>query len=225
MKGVIFCILLLLLIVPVWQWGAEIVQPRNLFTYQLPPGQWYYLLSKLLAQYAYAFLTAQVILGSSLVVFGNRTWLTVKLHRGIGICVLIAVFLHVGFFAYAVWLRSDHFPTALFTLRFDQGYYNFFISIGVIAAGLLIVAAVLGGARTSIPGFLFNYGHRIVWPAWLGAVWHSFAIGTETKGGVIWSLFYVLGVLLVSLLVFYRFFKWVQYRLAESSCADVPVRK
>ena len=207
MKWIIFFILLLLLSIPAWQWGTDIVLPRNLYEYQLPPGQWYYLLSKLFAQYAYVFLTAQVILGSALAVFNNKSWLTVNLHRGIGICTLSTLFLHVGFFAYAVWLRSDHFPSMLFTLRFDQGYYNFFISIGVIAAGLLIIIAILGLARNSIPSYLFHYGHRLAWPAWLGGIWHSFAIGTETKGGIIWSLFYVMGVLLVGLVVIYRVFK------------------
>lgn len=213
MKRLPILIMCLALVIPVAQWLISVSDPVLLQS-QLPPGQWLYLFSKLLAQYAFLLLTIQLGLGLSLANRSNQlSTSNVNFHRYIGLSVLFAVLSHACLFIGGVWLRSGHFPLAVITLQFDHGYYNSFVSIGVIAACLLICVTILGAARKRIPK-LFRYLHRLAWLVWGLGFWHSMAIGTEINSRVVWSWFYSLAAVLVAIFFIYRIFRVIQNRIA-----------
>ena len=216
MKRVSVVLIWLVLAIPVVQWLISLSDPILLES-QLPPGQWLYLLSKLVAQYAFLLLTIQLGLGLSLV--SNRTQTSsdyIVLHRNIGLSVLFAVLSHACLFIGGVWLRSGHFPLAVITIQFDQGYYNTFVSVGVIAACLLICVTILGVARKRIPR-LFRYLHRMAWLVWGLGFWHSIAIGSETNSTAVWSWLYYLAAFVITTLFIFRLFRIIQNRLMVTS--------
>ncbi|OAI26500.1 ferric reductase-like transmembrane domain-containing protein [Methylomonas koyamae] len=216
MRQVSIVFMWVVLAIPALQWLANLSDPVLLES-QLPPGQWLYLLSKLVAQYAFLLLTIQLGLGLSLVSNGAQTSLDyIILHRNIGLSVLFAVLSHACLFIGGVWLRSGHFPLAVLAIQFDKGYYNAFVSVGVIAACLLICVAMFGVARKRIPR-LFRYFHRLAWLVWGLGVWHSIAIGTETNSLVVWSWLYWLAAFVMIPLFIFRLFKMMQNRLTISS--------
>ena len=199
--------IMLLLVIPAWQWSIIVSVPGSLFDYQLPPGQWCYLLSKLVAQYAFLLLSVQLVVGFGMVnAAGNHARPNIKAHRVLGMFVFCSALLHIILFVAAAWLRSGDFPDTLFTIQFNRGYYNLFVSIGLIAACLLVFVAMAGLARNHLPFRVFPYGHRLAWLVWLLGFWHSYAIGTEVNGGAIWSWLYVFSVLIIVFLMFYRIF-------------------
>lgn len=207
----------LVLFIPAVQWLVSVTDPVLLLESQLPPGQWPYLFSKLVAQYAFLLLTIQLALGLSLANSSNQFGIHhVNLHRNIGLCVLLAVFSHACFFIGGVWLRSGHFPLAVITIQFDKGYYNTFVSIGIIAACMLICITILGVARKRIPK-LFRYLHRLAWLVWGLGFWHSIAIGTETNSTAVWSWLYYLAAFIISALFLFRLFRMMQNRLVITS--------
>lgn len=203
----------LVLIIPAVQWLTSVSDPVLLLKSQLPPGQWLYLFSKLVAQYAFLLLTIQLALGLSLANNNKRFSSShVNLHRNIGLSVLLAVLSHASLFIGGVWLRSGHFPLAVITIHFDKGYYNTFVSIGVVAACLLICVTILGVARKRIPN-VFAYLHRLAWLVWGLGFWHSIAIGTETNSTAVWSWLYYLAACIVLALFAFRLFRMMQLKL------------
>jgi len=215
-RRVTVVVLWLVLAIPAVQWLVSLSDPI-LWESQLPPGQWLYLLSKLVAQYAFLLLTIQLGLGLSLVSKRIQTSSDhIIFHRNIGLSVLFAVLSHACLFIGGVWLRSGHFPLAVIMIQFDQGYYNTFVSVGVIAACLLICVTILGVARKRIPR-LFGYLHRVAWLVWGLGFWHSLAIGTETNSTVVWSWIYYLAALVITALFIFRLFKMMQNRFLVSN--------
>ncbi len=204
-KCILWLAVLIVFLIPIIQWGNNVFVSDKLINYQLPPGQWFYLLSKLMAQYAFLFLTVQLILGLLLADRPNWfSWLSIKVHRSIGLIALVTTLLHAGLFVAAVGIRSGHFPSKLLEIKLDQGFYNLYVSFGVIAASLLILVAIIGLFRGLLPVLFFRYAHRLAWLVWLFGFVHSYAIGTETGGWLVWSWFYLLAGGLVGLLLIYR---------------------
>ena len=208
----------LMFVIPAWQWTLNVISPWELFEHELPPGQWFYLISKLVAQYAFLFLTIQIIFGFLLAYKANQVkWLTVKVHRTVGICVLFSTMMHACLFIVAAWIRAGHFPLAVLGLHFDEGYYNLYISVGFLSACLLIVVVLIGLSRNFLPNRIFRYGHRLAWLVWILGFCHSVAIGTETSGKLVWSWFYLIAAALIGLLLIYRIYLMVQPRLITSN--------
>lgn len=198
---------ILILLLPAWQWAMGVVNPLDIFEHQLPPGQWFYLVSKLVAQYAFLVLTLQLILGFFLT---NQTislsWLTVNVHRTVGIGVFVTSLTHAGLFIVAAWLRSGHFPLEVVSLQFTKGYYAFYVSVGVLTVCFLCVVFLIGLFRKQLPNSIFRCGHKLAWIVWILGICHSFAIGTEIYNGMVWSWYYLLVTILISLLIFYRIY-------------------
>lgn len=200
----VFVIFIILL--PFLQGNGDGIKPWELLNYTLPAGQWYYLLSKLAAQYAYILLCLQVLVGMI------RTYvrapfhgMTLRLHRNLGMLTVSITLLHIGLFIIASTIRSGHFPMALLTLQFDQGYYAFYVSLGLIAAFLLLAITSIALLRKRLPYTVFEYGHRFAWLVWLIAFLHSVAIGSESGGNSLWAMFYALSAGLIIALGVLRF--------------------
>lgn len=206
MKKIIFWFVgIIIIIIPGIQWGENVFITDQLVSYQLPPGQWLYLLSKLMAQYAFLFFTVQLVLGFLLACRPNMfSWLSIKLHRTIGLAVLVSTLLHAGLFVSAVAIRSGHLSFKSLRIIFDEGFYNLYVGLGVLAAGFMVIVVIIGLVRNLFPILFFRYVHRLAWLVWVFGFIHSYAIGTETGGFLLWSWFYLLAGGLVSLLLIYR---------------------
>lgn len=180
---------------------------QDLFGFELPPGQWQYLLSKLIAQLAYIGLTIQLIIGlitrkaqHSLTPARMLYW-----HRIFGVVVVGLIATHIGLFMTAAGLRSGEFPVKLLMFRFDDGYYQFYVSVGLLSLCGLLVAISFAALRARLPAKLANYGHQLVWLAWALAFVHSFAIGSDTASWNLWSMLHI--GLLLSVSLFFIFNK------------------
>lgn len=203
---VVFMVLMLL---PVLQLLGGEFNLTSLLDYMLPPGQWWYLSAKFSAQYAYIFLSLQIILGMTMAQFTMLHPRPILLiwHKTLGLLAVGSTLLHVVFFFLASNLRSGHFPFELLTLQFSRGYYAMYISIGLIATILLFLIAAIGLCRHILPRWIFEYGHRFAWFVWLLAFLHSISIGSETRDVLFWSLFYAgsAGIIIVLLLIRLKF--------------------
>lgn len=207
MKSILFTgFFILVLLLPAWQWALGVVNPLDIFEHQLPPGQWFYLVSKLVAQYAFLLLTFQLILGFFLTKTIYLPWITINVHRIVGIGVFVTSLAHAGLFIVAAWLRSGHFPLEVVSLQFTKGYYAFYVSIGVLTACFLWGVFLIGLLRKRLPNAIFRYGHKLAWIVWILGFSHSIAIGTETNSGLVWSWYYLVVAAIIATLLIHRIY-------------------
>lgn len=191
-------ILLLLTIasVPAIIWLQSIDDIKLYFEYDVPPGQTFYILSKLAGLYAVFMLCIQVILGLI-----NRTPLAVKIgflniqfHRNFGLATFTVLLLHIAFFMTAVSIRQDHIAYKLLLPNLDNGFYNIAVSLGVFAFyGLLIViAAGFVRKRVGSSKKTWQWMHRVSFIVLMLTLLHCILIGTETRYFMVMMTFAVL---------------------------------
>lgn len=176
-------VILLSACIPFFVWLISTGNITAYFTLQVPPGQVYYIFSKLAGLYAYFFLALQLIVG-----FLGRGSHYFYLHPYIGIFLTFTVLLHASLFMAGGLLRTKHIPLDILLPQFASGYYKNSIGYGVIAGYLLllIIAAGVLQKRFQIFKIIHRAAPAIALLGWL----HSFNIGTETRSLPIMS-FYV----------------------------------
>ena len=182
-------------VVPEWVLAAILVGPglafvmtagdiREYFHYDVPDGQFLYILSKLTGLYAAVLLWLQVMGGliRPAGIVGGEAPGFLRRHRVLGLAATLLLLIHAGLFVAAVSLRNGHFAWALLWPHFDLGYYRQMLSLGLIAAWLLMGVIVAGLVRSRLGG-LWKWIHRLSVPALVLVLVHSFFIGTETRVG------------------------------------------
>jgi len=193
-------VLLLCVALPVAIWWKAVGSPGHYLQAQLPPGQLFYVLSKLAGLLSITLLGLQVALVPLSKMTRNATFSrTPNVHRWFGIVVLIVVSIHVFLFVGAASQRSGHFAYGLLGVRLSNGFYDQIVSVGAVAFYLLICAVLLGvflfRKRRSKA---FRYAHRIcVTGVVVLAVVHSFSIGSETATWPMMALYFAIVASLV----------------------------
>lgn len=168
-----------LLAIPVGVWLIGLGEPLAYLSHRVPTGQILYLFSKLFALYALAFMTAQVLIG-----VGGRDSRYFHLHPLTGALSAVFVLLHLSTFLIAATLRSKHSALETLIPVFDKGFFKLSVSIGVIAAYLLI-AVVISGLLLARKWSGIRYIHYFAYAVVALGFIHSFFIGTETRQPVI----------------------------------------
>lgn len=210
-------LLTLLFLIPGWVFLTTEGDLSVYFLYPVPIGQFLYLLCKLCGLYAIVCFGLQLLQGllASCGYSLLGTAISPASHRRMGLWVLVLMLLHIGLFVTAVSLRNGHFAYQFLLPNFFESYYPAMVSLGLIAACLLLLTVLSAILGKSGKGRWF-WGHRLAWPAFFLALFHSYSIGSETR---IAPMQYVFGLMLVSIAsaMLYRIWQGI----AKSGPAEV----
>lgn len=199
-------LLTLIFLIPGWVFLKTEGDLSVYFLYPVPIGQFLYLLCKLCGLYAIVCFGLQLLQGllasCGYSMFG--TAISSASHRRLGLWVIILMILHSGLFVTAVSLRNGHFAYQFLLPNFFESYYPAMVSLGFIAACLLlltVLSAILGKSGKG----RWLWGHRLAWPAFFLALFHSYSIGSETR---IAPMQYVFGLMLASIVAVMLYRIW-----------------
>lgn len=160
----------------------------NVFDYLedgVPVGQLLYILSKLAGLLAISLLTLQISLMSfrrlplALRGLKSRPRWNIERHGILGTVTIICAVVHAGLFILAASARSDHWVWHLLAPRFQSGFYDAMVSLGVIAIYLLVIVGILGWYSRR-RAYLRPIHQVVVVLSTALIIIHSFAIGSET---------------------------------------------
>jgi predicted ferric reductase len=189
----------IVLCMPVVVWSISVGNPLDYLFQPVPAGQTLYVVAKLAGLLAICMFWAQAILA-----LARRTPAlkgfpasSLTLHRRMGLATVVLVIAHAGFFVAAASLRKKELAIDLLLPNFTHGYYSMFVSFGAIGFWMLMMAA--------FAGWRASYGHRawksmhMLWPvAFMLTFAHAYAVGTESRYGV---MRYVSLLIAISLMV------------------------
>lgn len=198
------------LIAPLYIWLQTAGSLQDYWTMQLPPGQVFFIFSKLFALYALQFLWLQFVL--ALLKLDKRSSMPHSVHTVLGSLTVISILTHIGLFITAVAIRAEHFPVALLLPRFTSGFYNTAVSLGLIGIWMILIAFVAGMMVRHLTRYMnasrsavLRWLHRLVYLALLCSVLHGFLIGSETRLEISQFIFAMMGlILLTSLFIRYK---------------------
>ena len=172
--------------------------------YDVPPGQVMYVASKLAALYAFVVFWLQLIYG--LLGHAGRTRLGIErghsFHVKLGSLVIALVALHAGLFVLGASVRTHQFASQYLTPSFASGYYRMVITLGIVAAVLVMFAAFFAGARR-LWMRAWRLGHWAVIPAFALASVHSLLIGSESRIEPM-TILYTGGIVIALLVIVWR---------------------
>ncbi|MEX2473872.1 hypothetical protein [Marinobacter sp.] len=173
------------------------VFPLDSWRWSEPPGQGFYLLSKLFGLLAVVAIWWQVLAAvlNHPVVSSRR----LRGHQYMGAVLMLTAVLHYLFFVSAVYLRNQTFPYELLYPVFDN-YFKVSLSAGWFAFISLIVTFLAAVFRRKL-GAVWRLVHRLAFVAVILGVLHGFMIGTETGYGLFSYIYYLLIATIVVALV------------------------
>ncbi len=191
-----------IIILPLLLWLYQTGSPLIYLTDHAPAGQLPYVLSKLFALYALAFIHYQVI-AVLLAKLGNH--FSRGVHFAIGSMILFLSLSHFLLFVTAASLRQGGMAWSLFTFDFGD-FYHTYLSVGLISLLLLAIVVLLGALRSRFRGPAFRVAHRLYFLVIGGVYLHSLSVGSEVQS--VWGLLYFVTlssiVLTLSMLVLIR---------------------
>ena len=175
-------------------------------------GQFLYIVSKLVGLYAMFLLWLQVMLGLLGKQVLSRLGLDFKpaFHASLGLTVVGLLLAHITLFVIAASIRNGNFAYQLLLPNLFGHYYPMIVSLGLIAAWLILVALLFVALRTRFQ-FLWKWGHRLTLPAFFLVFFHSYLIGSETRAGLL-EYFYYLMFFLVALVLFFRIWNFIAHK-------------
>lgn len=169
---------------PVIVWWVSVGDPGAYLSHDLPPGQALYIFSKLSGLLALFLFWGQCLLALAhrAPILRGIPPVGVTTHRRLGLLTFTVALMHVILFVIAASLRAGSPAWNLLIPNFTHGYYNSFVSLGVLAMWLLLLG-VWAGWRTSRGYAAWKTVHGI-WPVVFGLVFlHAFSIGSESRYG------------------------------------------
>lgn len=187
-----------MLIVATVAWLQTTHNPLSYFSEQIPPGQTFYIFSKLFGLYSIVLLGVQLCVGLA------KLPVLSKQHRILGVLTLVVIIIHMGLFVTAVSMRSGYLNFSILVPNFIDNPFNRAVSFGVLAFLLLCLVA-LAGVFYHLAGRLL-WLHRFSYLCFGLAMFHSVLIGTETRSFIMLFLYFSIFILfLLSLKI--RLFK------------------
>jgi hypothetical protein len=193
---------IILLSIPGVTWISSVGDITAYWQYEVPAGQILYLLSKLAGLYAFVVFWMQLMYG--LLGAHARERLRVELgnefHRKLGAIVCVLIVAHVALFISGVTVRTHHFASQYLTVSFSSGYYRSIISLGIIAA-LLVVVGVAAALVRHVFHRGWKFGHWALLLAFGLAFFHSISIGSESRTSPVSALYALMGALVPMALV------------------------
>jgi uncharacterized membrane protein YkvI len=185
-------------------WLSTTGNIADYWRYDVPPGQVIYVLSKLAALYAFVVFWMQLIYG--LLGPAGRTRLRIErghaFHVNLGSTVIALVALHAALFVLGASVRTHTFASQYLTPSFASGYYRTAITLGIIAAVLVVIAVFCASARR-LWRRVWRLGHWAVIPAFALASVHSLLIGSESRIEPM-TILYMGGIVIALLVMVWR---------------------
>lgn len=215
----------LVVVVPVALWVHATGNPAYYVWHSTPPGQVCYVLSKLVALVALSLFWFQAMTGLT----RNNPWLSglfrvpMPAHRKLGLLLFGLVCLHASLFVAAVSIRSGHFAYELLVPSFGSGFYDFYVSLGVVALGLFPLGILAGVMRRR--GELWSWLHRIWLVVFALVFLHGVSIGTETRLGLMLYVYYFIAASLAAAVVMRIAGELRESRRAERGSTDPAARE
>jgi len=151
------------------------------------PGLWY--VTRATGLVTLLMLTASVLLGLLTAGrFSGERWprfLTAGLHRNVSLLVLIFLALHV---ASTVLDTYTSIPLTAAFVPFASSYKPGWLSLGAIAADLLLALVATSLARERLGYRTWRRLHWLAYACWPVAVAHGLGIGTDRSAGWVVAL-------------------------------------
>jgi len=183
--------------IPLLIWLKSTGSVLPYFTGEYPPGQGYYVFSKLCGLFALTLINVQVIL-VLLVALGSVQ--IKRMHAYLGVTIVTLSLLHYMLFVTAVSIRQGDLASGLFTFRFND-FYHTYLSVGLASFILLIVVALGGVLRSKLSSQFSTVIHRFYFFVIIGVYLHSFSVGSEIQGRFAGAFFSIFGCIICALLL------------------------
>lgn len=196
--------------IPVLVWLISTHGPLAYFVNEVPPGQRFYILSKLFGLLALALFWFQCMAALARFAPALRGFLSLsrQQHVWIGASTFALIVIHIGLFVAASTLRTGHLALPLLIPKFDQGFYTSFVSLGAIAFWIL-VAVIVAGVFRARGAEVWRWVHRASLVVFTLGFLHGITIGTETRFGL---MKYVYAFIALSLATAVASWLWMQVR-------------
>lgn len=200
-------------LIPVLIWFHQTGDLSVYFNGAAPPGQFTYVISKLVGMLALVFIAAQIIFSlSHHLQLLNIQWLG-RTHRWFGAAILLFAFTHALLFFIAATLRQDALALSLFLPDF-RDFYHTHLTFGLFGLWSLIALAIIGWLRSKNRFSWATTLHRFYWVAIVLIYIHALAVGSESQTVTGLLLYISLGLVMAILgiwsLVRHCKIKWVE---------------
>lgn len=182
--------MLAMAVVPALIWLQSTGDISIYFEYETPPGQVYYVLSKLTGMYAVFLLWLQVILAlaKKTIISEKLPLQSINFHRNLGLLSFSALTLHIALFVAAASIRKDYFAYGLLLPDISHGFYAFAVTLGVFSFYGLILVVIAGYVRRR--GIhSAKWFHRVSVIALYLTLIHCLLIGTETRYFIMMAIY------------------------------------
>jgi DMSO/TMAO reductase YedYZ heme-binding membrane subunit len=178
--------LILICCAPLVVWVASVNAPMSYVRLNgLPPGQQLYVIAKLAGLLAFFLFWLQCLLALARYapIVPGFPVSDLRVHRRLGSATALLILAHVVCFIIATSLRTGHASWELLLPSFAHGYYKLYVGLGAIAFWI-VCPTVFAGWRVARGHRHWKAIHRL-WPVVFGLTFlHAFAIGTESRFGV-----------------------------------------
>jgi hypothetical protein len=199
--------IILLMLLPLMAWLKAEGNPLDYLLNQVPAGQEFYIFSKLIGLYAFFLLWLHimwVLLKGSVFYFPLPHWQQNQ-HKIMGIILIVVAILHVLLFVMAVSLRKGVFAYSMFIPNFSD-YYHSLLGLGVFAFWLLPFILYSGIKLKANQHKLWM--HRSVFLFYLLVFFHGIGVGSETKSGILFWFYLLMGISVVFSCIFYFYYPY-----------------
>lgn len=199
-------ITLIMAVIPAIMWMQSTGDLSVYIDYETPPGQVYYILSKLMGMYGIFLLWLQVIftLVKRSSIGEKMPYWSITFHRNLGIITFSCLLVHAALFMTAVSIRKGHFAFGALIPKFDHGFYTSAVSLGVLALYGLVLVVIAGFVRKR--GIQkAKWLHRVSVVALILTLIHCLLIGTETRYFTMLAVYaFMITTLITALYWFYK---------------------
>jgi predicted ferric reductase len=195
-------LVIVLLSIPGVTWISITGDLTAYWRYEVPAGQVIYLLSKLAGLYAFVTFWLQLMYG--LLGAQGRARLGVErgnaFHRQLGAVVVVLMVAHIVLFVAGVSIRTNHFASQYLTPTFSEGYYRSVITLGILAASLVVIGVASALARRALRSG-WKFGHWLLLVAYGLVFVHSILIGSESRISPVSGMYVAMAALALGALI------------------------
>jgi predicted ferric reductase len=209
------------LLMPVLVWLISTHGPIAYFIHEVPPGQRFYIISKLFGLLALTSFWLQCMAALARFAPALRGFLNFsrRQHAWMGATTFALVAIHVVFFITATTLRTGQLALSLLMPKFDQGFFSTYVSLGAVAFWILL-AVIAAGVLRSRGHEVWRWIHRASLVVFAIGFLHGIGIGTETRFGLMKYVYAFIGPSLATAVA-----SWIWGRVrARSRRAGVVVQ-
>lgn len=176
-------------------WFVSTDSPAAYFSAAVPPGQTFYVFSKLFGLLAMVMLWFQAMaaLAKDTPALEGFPRLQGRQHAVFGVVLFVVVLVHLSLFVVASTLRTKHSALDLLLPTFEHGYYRAMVGLGAIAFWMLVLVMFAGWRRLRgvVP---WRWIHRLGFIVFSLGFLHGITVGSETRFGLMKYVYAFIGL-------------------------------